>query len=374
MSGAISATVAVVAIGFAVESAVTVGLTLATVLAATAAVGATLAAVGAITGDKTLQTVGMVVGAVGGIGALANSAGMFASSGLAAEIAAGTTAAETASPFATAGIDAEIAGWSNYGAGVTSPAAGGGATFSAPDVSASQPVTFDGVAQDAGISDYQTNQLTGGQNAGVGDSVSPLAFEPQTVSTNPVTDSVANSRPPLDTGTSLINETPASAVQAGATPQAPTAAAPQATVAPTAAPAAAPSAPVTGANTGMINGGLSFESVASNPGTAGITRTTGSGGLSGIMDFMNKNPVMTMGTLQAASSFFAGAFGGADADPARSAAYEAQAAQNQAAANLANRQLANMSSPLPSASGGGQITVRPPTGLINQNRVTGVPA
>lgn len=65
-------TVAVAAVDVAA-----VGITIGTALEVVAAVGAVISVVGKVTGDKDLMKAGMIVGAVGGIGALASSAGLF---------------------------------------------------------------------------------------------------------------------------------------------------------------------------------------------------------------------------------------------------------------------------------------------------------
>lgn len=117
MSGAISVTAAVVAIGVAVE--------VATPFAIIAAVGATVGAVGAITKVKELQYAGAALGAVGLVGGLASAAGLFGEAGSVlgsfsgsglSDIAQGTSMAETASPFASAASGVDAGTWAGVGA------------------------------------------------------------------------------------------------------------------------------------------------------------------------------------------------------------------------------------------------------------------
>lgn len=98
---------AAVAIGVAGASVAATGLAAITAVGAlevVAAVGATLGAIGVVTRDKTLSTVGLGLGLVGGIGALATSAGLFG-----AEAASASIFGPTAAP-ATSGFTAGAAG------------------------------------------------------------------------------------------------------------------------------------------------------------------------------------------------------------------------------------------------------------------------
>jgi hypothetical protein len=77
------------------------------------------------------------------------------------------------------------------------------------------------------------------------------------------------------------------------------------------------------------------------------------------------------GVIQAGAAFISGAT--STLTPAQVAALQAQANANQAAANLSNRQLSNMSQPIPAAT-----RTQAPPGLINTrlpppNTVTGAP-
>lgn len=85
----------------AVASGGLAALTLTGALEITAALGATLGAVGAVTRDKGLMKAGMIIGAVGGIGALAANAGLFGAEASTASLFGGVGGAEsTAADFA----------------------------------------------------------------------------------------------------------------------------------------------------------------------------------------------------------------------------------------------------------------------------------
>ncbi|MGQ3300180.1 hypothetical protein [Reyranella sp.] len=367
MSGVISAVIAVVAVASAASSvtaAVAAGaVTLSAVFTVTAAIGAVVSTIGALTGDRTLQTVGMVVGAIGGVGAIANSAGMFGAGatveglfGAGGDVArsgadeAGFAMTDWASeaakiPAASATTSAEVA------------ASAGGEALS----SAVQPVTVNGIAEAGGfVSDAQKANLVAG-GLGQGDAPTGAALDQVTGVTHPT---------PVDS--SVVSGTPSTVPGAPTAPTAAPVAAPTTPTAPT-TPAATPGA-VSGTVQTSTSGASSLGGqLAANVGTA---TDSGGGAFSGIFDFMNRNSAMTMGTFQAASSFIAGAFGG-NKEPAQEQLnyWQAQADANVAAANLQKQRLANMQTGVPTASGGGQITVTPPRGLINNHpTVTGVPA
>lgn len=381
MSGVVSATVAVVAIGFAAaEVAAVTATTLSIALAVTAAVGATVSAVGAITGDKTLQYIGMAVGAVGAIGSLANSAGLFASEAVVGglgDAAGGVTegvteaAQQTVAQSVQQGTDA--ATWA------TTPVA-------------EAPVTVENIAAAAGYEvPGQAASVGDYSNVGIGSDVGEsgtqtLKSNVQSYSSTPPPSMGPEATPPTPTPTADAAPVTAPTGGAAAPPAAPQAS----TVAPPVVDA--PAAPVTGAvnpyDLGVPGSAQSAADAAARVGPVSVpipapgsaAAPASSGGLGGIMEFMNKNAALTMGTFQAASSFFAGAFGGgSDKEPTEQQlnAWQAQANQNTAAANLATWQLANMQSGVPRAVGGGQISVTPPKagGLLNNPpKVTGVPA
>ena len=75
-----------------------------------AAVGATIGAIGVVTKDKTLSMVGLAIGAVGGIGALASSAGLFGAEAASGASLFGSEAAASAAVDTVAGATPEASG------------------------------------------------------------------------------------------------------------------------------------------------------------------------------------------------------------------------------------------------------------------------
>lgn len=363
MSGVVSAVIAVVAVATAASSisaAVAVGaVTLSAVFTTVAAVGAVVSTIGALTGDKTLQTVGMVVGAVGGIGAIANSVGMFgAGATVEGLFGSGSDAVQAFSgsggveSVAAAPVEGAASGASSLGGQAAEAVASGGEALS----SAVQPVTVNGIAEAGGFANpaQEANLVPG--SLGQGDAPTGIIGDGGTTAINPPASTVSTT--PVD----------ASTVTGG--PVAPD-------VTPVGAPTTvAPSAPGSPADLGIPGSANAASTAASTVGPVTAPASAGGGSaIGGIFDFMNKNSALTMGTFQAASSFIAGAFGGDKEPPQEQLNYwQAQADANTAAANLQKQRLANMQSGIPRASGGGQISVTP-AGLINQQRtVTGVPA
>jgi hypothetical protein len=111
------------------------------------------------------------------------------------------------------------------------------------------------------------------------------------------------------------------------------------------------------------------------------TATGGGGTLSDIMGFVQKNPMLAYGALQAGGQFLSGLT--STITPAQVSALNAQAAANQAAANLTAQQTANLAGPKPVATlapvtGTPNPILTPPTaGIINaapRVNVTGAPA
>ena len=101
---------AAVAIGVAGASVAATGIAAITAVGAlevVAAVGATLGAIGAVTKDKTLSLVGLGLGLVGGVGALATSAGLFGSEAASTALF-GPTAAPATSTFTAGAAGSDI--------------------------------------------------------------------------------------------------------------------------------------------------------------------------------------------------------------------------------------------------------------------------
>ncbi len=375
MSGVVSVGVAVAAIGVAAE----VGTTFAII----AAVGATVGAIGAVTGVKELQYAGMALGAVGGIGGLASSAGMFAGEAASlADVAAGTTAAETASPFGGS-IDAEIANWSTYGAEASTASAQG----AMPDVINQ----VNGVTPEATLPPGGNEQIAPGSSGVIGDAtpdaaaanaqsptVTPGAATDTGVAATPQTgpDATAGTgttltepaaAPPAQQPTgSLINSNDADLARTTVTTQ------PADTAPVTGTTTGQPAGQVTGANTGAVNGGqVPYGAPTGAAGTSPVTGqvtvaatttpTVPPGGTpdsiwKDIMGVIGKPGVSTLlsGAVQAGGAFIAGAT--STLTPAQIRALNAQAEANTAATNLANQnaalatnQLKNFTGPTPRA-------------------------
>jgi len=399
MSGAVTVTVAVVSIAVAAVEvgAVVAGaaFTIGTALAVTAAVGATLSAVGMFTGDKTLQTVGTVIGAVGAVGSLANSAGLLGGLG------------DTVLFGGEAVADAGIAGSANIAEAASSATTGvaEGTTLAetanpfVEAASSAQPVTVESVAA-------ATNSVGPGQFASAEQAANLVpnaagqggdAVTTQVVDTGiqelPPTQMPPPGAPPAATSSAptAADATPVGGQAPGSPPQAPNA--PQPT--PVQTPVA-PQAPTVTGSTGINNAtsvaGQSTAAMSAAPGYTAYAPVDIGGGspFGGILEFLNKHPMLAYGAIQAGSSFFAGAFGGGEKDPTAQqlAAWQAQADANTAAANLQNQRAANIASGIPISNKQmaqtGMINQPVPNsapspvqGLINRSagpQVTGVPA
>lgn len=395
----------VIAIGFAIATP--------TVFTVVAAVGATLAAVGTFAKIKELSIAGTILGAIGGVGALASSAGVFGAGGLfgaetvagaageaageVAPLAAGagdvTAAAAPAGGYtmetlANSGLPGSLAGL-EPGAGAM-PAANvdiidmvtgaGSENFNAlapaeqiaqaqtispatevlPDAAVSAPAPAESVLPDvaqAAAPDVQPPGLVDSQVQGGLDGL------PRGVSGDVIAQGGGEG------GTLGAQNNPA------ATP---------AVTDTTAAPGlidSPGSAPVTG-TTGAEANVSGFAAGGGPQGPAALAARDAAGLLKGadaaspwakIWDFVEKRPTLMLGALMGASSFLSGAFAPGTTEQQR-ALYEAQAEQNLAAANLTRtqdellqRRLRNMGQPIPVAR------IGTPPGLINSG-VTGRPA
>lgn len=368
MSGAITATTVAVA-----------ALSTAEIFTAVAITGAVIGAVGTVTGIKPLQYAGMALGAIGGIGALAVSAGIIGGDALGTATTAGslTSDAGIAGSFdaasnavgAAGAVDATtgeaLAGAVPLQGFAASPSAGGptdivdtvSGQVTTPDanltsslVNSQGPSVTPAAATDTGIPDG-----TGALNAG------------------DVPGKAAANGLDNPTGPGLIDTPSAPTVQTPGVP-----ATPQATSANilaggqgvTGVPGAGPT--VTGFPTsatdplaGIGNSSANTAVAIQNAKTGATTFTPG--GTSVFGDLMKTvgtpGAVLGAGAIQAAGSFIAGAT--SSLTPAQVNALNAQAAANQAAANLSTLQQSNIRSGIPVAS-------RP--GLVNSPNVTGAPA
>jgi hypothetical protein len=362
-----------VAVGVATAISVT------TVLETVAVVGAVMSVVGTITKNKTLSTVGMVLGAVGGIGALASSAigGAAVLSDTAASGASDTLAVSDAGSAAASG-GVESGTWD------VAASAGGDAASSAaaPDVVGSLSNglgSVTGTSADPGAALAGTpgaapagTEMAAQDTANLNDQLS-LASTSTTPTTNvadavaPGTTGAGSASPPVLPGQSgpgtgdLLN--------ADTTPGTPL---------PPQAPAnLGATDPTTGQ---VITKGLD---ASGNE----ISLPDSSSGVSGMLDklvaYAGKNPVVAFGALQAGGSLLSGLT--STLTPAQVTALNAQAAANNAAAALTSQQTTNLAMPKAVASSapvtGAPATLVPPTatpGFINQAPkqapITGAPA
>lgn len=301
---------AMVAIGVATAISVT------TVLESVAVVGAVLSVVGTVTKNKTLSMIGMGLGLVGGVGALASgalggSAALFgeasSAGGEAAAGAAGDAAAATAADGAAAGTFGP-----GFGDGIISAAAPDaiGALSGAPAIDA---------AVDPGVA------LSGASDASAGASDT---FSLASQSTN-AADAVA----PGTTG----------AADAGAG-----AGAADTTAADLIQPPAAPPN-----NLGAVNPATGETITSAVDSTGKVVSLPGDssgvfGQLGKIVDYAGAHPVVALGALQAGGSLLSGMT--STLTPAQVDALNAQAAANNAATALSNQQRTNLSMPKSVAS------------------------
>lgn len=392
MSGAISITTAVIAIGVAAE----VGTTFAII----AAVGATVGAVGAITGVKELKYAGMAIGAVGAIGGLASSAGLFAgtalgegaaaqAAGLAADVGfvapgAGETMAgiiQTAEmsgslPGAYAGMEAVNAGSGMaplFDAGqyqsigdVIDIVNGVNAAPAVDPMAAINPMADANTA--AGLPAGGNEQLAPGSSGTMGDTTPDAVPAPSMRNDPQPSPLLGEGADPAETS-SIINSAPAPAPSAVTVTGKPveTVAGVSGTGQPATGGAAAPFDPQANASGFAMGAGPKGPSGAPGAGSSSSV-------WSEIMSTIGKPGVGTLlsGAVQAGGAFIAGATD--TLKPAQIKMLETQAQQNLAATNLANQQAAalaqqqkNFNSPVPVA------VKKPPAGLLN-TPVTGVPA
>lgn len=412
-----------IAIGFAIATP--------TVFTIAAAVGATVAAVGVFTKVKELQIAGTVLGAIGGIGALASSAGLFGSTagglfGGAAETAGQVASDVTSLAGGTEGISAAAAPTGGYTLETLANSGLEGALAGFEPASGAMPTAeadIINLVNGAGAENFNAlapaEQIAGAQTVAPAAEVLPEttaaaapqeAVLPEVAQEVPagLVDSAGGTQTtqvgidgvPRDQFGNVIaqgdvsaggqgdwtnpaaNPVTAKPVDAsGVAGNAPTSAA--------ATPNSTPTAPVTGTNQlppgSAVTGTTGAEANLSGfwpgqgpLGPAELAARNPDGSLvvspwSKILGFVEKNQTLSLGAIMGASSFISGAFAPGMTEEQRRA-YAAQAEQNLAAANLARaqeailqRRLRNMNDPIPVAR-----PISPPPGLINS--VTGTPA
>lgn len=397
------------AIGAAVVAGVdvaAVGLTVATAFEVTAAVGATIGAIGAVTGDKTLSMVGLGLGAVGGVGALASSAGLLGDTsaslfGATPTSAASGSFAESLTP-ATAGAAGDVT-QAAIDTGAFDSTMGGiqaaGAEAGAGVADASQG-TIDFLSGQAAAA--APGDVAPPANASLG-SVSQNAADPNAALMNlgeaptgaDATSTALLNTPPSTTGIpGLANSTNNIGTDISASPGADFSFNGQpSTSGPVSDASGASGLPATGS---AAPASATAKSVADVAGTfdSPLSGDSGIGGIFGkIVTYAGDHPVVALGALQAGGSLLQGLT--STLTPAQVNALNAQAAANQAVANMATQQQQNLAAPKAVATSspvtgtpGPLITQGPtappptvpqmPVGLMNQPPrlapVTGAPA
>lgn len=414
-----------------IMTAATTAITGFTLFSGVAMVGAVMGVVGAATGSKELQIAGTVLGAVGAVGGLASSAGLFGSAGEAAGVAGGAVdeagfamafnepAAGTASQAVTPLAGAEGAG-SAAAEGLTAsttnlpgvapvdpgtavapdlpapaPSAAGSTDFpdiiseitgqglvpeaAPPDVTAAAPPdVLPGAAPDTplGIGFDQAPAATF-DVTDPGTALQPTDIDP----TKGLIDQPMVSNQPVDQYGQLISQGGGEGGTLGNMNNPAADAAPQnvtgeVTVPGATAGTAVPGAkdagvaiPDPGAARSPLQGNISSDALIYGANKGSITQVDNSiwGKITG---FVEKNPMVLLGGLAASSSFLSGAF--SQLTPAQAAALNAQAEQNLAAANLNRTQNEIQQRRLNNMRQPMPVARR--TGLIDMAAVTGYPA
>lgn len=348
-----AALIADIGVGAAGFGAVLAGAASATVtLEAVAAVGATVSAIGAVTHDKTLSTVGMVLGGIGGIGALASSAGLF-----------GADAASGASLFGDSSSISDI-----QPVTVTPQAASIGmdsglGTAGAAPIDAVQEGQLPDIINTLGGVNPTTpgpasaiDQSIGAASGNASD-IPPVSVTQQAASISGDASNLPSTGAAPATGLSQAsNATPiSSATISGGTAAAPALAPPP----PAANGAAVPDVKIPG------------QTYVGQDGTTYVTDGTKFVPQKSLFSSLFSSPLAQYGVIQAAGSFLSGAT--STLTPAQVAQLDSQAAANNAAAKLTQTQTSNISQPIPTASRTQPVTGQ--TGLINSpvpaNNVTG---
>lgn len=357
--------VAGAAIGLAAGGATAIGAvvagtaTLATTLTAVAAVGATVGAVGAVTGNKTLETAGLILGGVGGVGALAANAGLLGDSATTDSLFGGSdagsaiTAPNIASDAAASTNDLsglantpDISGDLSDG---TAVAGNGGAISSnigvggvSPEIAAaginSQTNIVDALGGNNLTPDLPNSQIDQALAAQTGQTTAANA-QPAVSTTNPSNANVA------------LPGTPGTATGPQPTPQG----AQQASASSMGGDVASGLTPSQAANTtngsalGLPQGNYIGQNATAPDGTSvtwnGTNWTKQS---SGFLSWVQNNQLASWGLLQAGGGLANGLF--SPVTPAEVALYSAQAANNKAAAALTTQQLSNIQGSTPTAS------------------------
>ena len=357
---------ALVAIGAATA------ITATTVLESVAVVGAVVGAVGAVTKNKTLSMIGLGLGLVGGVGALATSALGIGSAGVVGGTEAAGAGAAAGGADVSAGavttMDAAEAA-ANPAAGITASAASGAAPDIVGDLASQVPggdVPWDLSAGQAAVNPAAASVPTAAVTPGGDVNVYAEGGGSGAAGSTPLNmDNVQPGQTGTGTGTSNAAAAPSTATN-------PTAAVPNGT---------GGLDPGQNLGQGQFAPGAEVKGLPSgtnwNLGTNNIGDSS-SGMLSSITGFVEKHPTLAFGALQAGGSALSGLT--STLTPAQVSALNAQAAANNAAAALATQQAANLNAPK-SVAQSAPVTGTPPLvpgqqGLINRasQPVTGLAA
>lgn len=340
--------------GLAVAVGAAAVISVTSVLETVAVVGAVMSVVGTITKNKTLATIGMALGVVGGVGALASSAigGAAVLGDTAVSGATDAVVSEAGSAAASGGVEA--------GAWDVAASAGGDAVSSAavPDVIGGLSNGLGSVteaAADPGVS--LAGEVPAGTEMAAQDAAGLQANVANAAEGGASNTGLVTSSAPVNAADTVVPGT--SGVPAGA------------------GPAAAPTSPGSGlsvtANPELNTPGAAIEAPASSGSGFGDT-------LDKLVAYAGKNPVVALGVLQAGGSLLSGWT--STLTPAQISALNSQAAANDAAAALTKQQTANLAMPKAVASsapvtGAPQPLVQPtvsPGFINNQPKILGAAA
>lgn len=350
----------IIAIGAAIASVSSVGVagfgavlagtaSLGTTFAAIGAVGATLGAIGEVAGIDELKTAGMVLGGIGGVGALASTVGAFGEG------------ATLNSVFGSGGSAAEGAagGWSVGADGAISNSSG--ALLGSSNIST--PLLNSGASSMDIIS--AANKIGGfGMNGFKADQSLATTADP---SKDPLAASV---RAPDASQTKYTSQAADFATQPMAGADGTADGANKTTVkdplaAKTTGSGSGVSSSVLGSSiTGSVNGPPPNPQLGAewtNPDTGATYSFDGKSWTAKPGFWGSNGALLGMGVLQSAGSFLSGAFD--PLKPAQAEAYSAQAKANDAQAALENKKLSNMNDNIPVAR---RLNVTGGTGIINQ--------
>jgi len=340
----IPAIAAVSSVGMAGFGAVLAGTaTLGTTFAAIGAVGATLGAIGEIAGVKELKTAGLVLGGIGGVGSLASAVGAFGEGATINSVFGSAGAATSEAGAATSGATGPINGGFNQVSDSADDILGVGA-FSGANAGGTSEDVFDAINHIGGFnqtSDSADDILGAGAFGGGG---SPSGAQ-KVVDNTKVLAKKATSPDNTTEGPTNADNAPSSGTSTN--------------TAATKNNAAAATGKVNGPPGDASSWKLGEKYEDENGGSWSYdgkqwTKTPSFWG-------SNASAMLGVGVVQAAGSFLSGATD--ELKPARIKAYEAQAAANNAQAALAQKELGNMNSNIPTAR---RINVTGGVGLINR--------